>query len=108
MAKWIDIGPSSQFPPGKTCVKQQGADLVVCNLGDKLTALVNECPHAGLPLGDGELRGQVLTCPFHGYAFNVCTGVNIDFPKEERPATVLAIKHEGDRVLVNLEPTPAS
>jgi nitrite reductase (NADH) small subunit len=32
------------------------------------------CPHAGGPLGDGGLNGSALTCPYHGWAFDVRDG----------------------------------
>jgi nitrite reductase (NADH) small subunit len=32
------------------------------------------CPHAGGPLAQGMVRHQVVTCPWHGWQFNVCTG----------------------------------
>lgn len=32
------------------------------------------CPHAGGPLAQGMVRKQVVTCPWHGWQFHVCTG----------------------------------
>ena len=32
------------------------------------------CPHAGGPLADGTLRGDLLACPYHGWAFSLRTG----------------------------------
>ena len=32
------------------------------------------CPHAGGPLAQGMVRQQVVTCPWHGWQYNVCTG----------------------------------
>ena len=34
----------------------------------------NACPHAGDPLSEGFLDGCVVTCPSHGWAFDVRTG----------------------------------
>jgi len=34
------------------------------------------CPHAGGPLAHGMVRHQVVTCPWHGWQFNVCTGAH--------------------------------
>jgi nitrite reductase/ring-hydroxylating ferredoxin subunit len=39
-------------------------------------ATTNECPHKGGPLGEGYLEGEVVTCPWHGWKFNVCTGIS--------------------------------
>ena len=53
-------------------------------LGDKKIALFNidgafyaiddSCLHRGGPLGDGELEGCVVTCPWHGWKFDVRSG----------------------------------
>ncbi len=32
------------------------------------------CPHAGGPIGTGNLRGCIVTCPWHGWQFDVTTG----------------------------------
>lgn len=43
-------------------------------VGDEVLALDNVCPHEGGPIGLGELEGAVVTCPFHGWQFDVTTG----------------------------------
>ena len=37
-------------------------------------ATSNACPHAGAPLSGGTCRGELVTCPRHGWLFNVRTG----------------------------------
>lgn len=32
------------------------------------------CAHAGGPLGKGSLRKNIVTCPWHGWQFNIETG----------------------------------
>jgi len=104
MANWIDIGPASESAEaGKNCVSAEGKPLVVCHVKGQWHCVLNVCPHAGLPLGEGELRGTILTCPFHGYAYDVRTGVNIDFPQEEAPVRTFEVKVESDRVMINME-----
>jgi 3-phenylpropionate/trans-cinnamate dioxygenase ferredoxin subunit len=106
MANWIEIGPVSDFSESaKTCVTVADKPLVICHIDDQWFSVLNICPHAGLPLGDGELRGSILTCPFHGYTYNVRTGANIDFPTEEPPVSTFAIKVDSGQVFVDLEPS---
>ena len=45
-----------------------------------------------MPLGEGDLTGKVLTCPFHGYAYNIETGKNVDFPDTEQPVHTIPIR----------------
>ncbi|WP_417393358.1 Rieske (2Fe-2S) protein [Gimesia sp.] len=37
-------------------------------------AMDGVCPHAGGPLGEGALTGNIVTCPWHGWQFDVTTG----------------------------------
>ena len=43
-------------------------------------AVDNACPHRGGPLGEGELQGRVLTCPWHGWRWDVTTGASANTP----------------------------
>lgn len=40
----------------------------------ELFALDGICLHAGGPLGEGRLSGSILTCPWHGWQYDVRTG----------------------------------
>lgn len=68
----IDI---TELPPG-SCreVVAVGRVFAVYNVDGQFHALDGVCPHAGGPLGKGTLRGGVVTCPWHGWQFNVATG----------------------------------
>lgn len=108
MAKWVDIGSESNYPAGdKQCLDVQGIPVVMCNVKGKLLATINICPHAGLPLGEGDLAGKVLTCPFHGYTYNVETGVNIDMP-DDLPLTTFETRVVDGRVEVQVPIKEAS
>lgn len=90
--------------PGQhACLDVNGVDMVLCNVEGELFAVENECPHAGLPLGDGELTDCILTCPYHGYAYDVRSGKNIDFPDSETPARVFPIRIENGQVEIDTE-----
>ncbi len=51
-----------------------GTAIAVANADGCFHALANTCPHAGGPLGEGSLEGSSLTCPYHGWVFDVRTG----------------------------------
>ncbi len=38
------------------------------------TATAGRCPHAQGPLHEGEVDGTILTCPWHGWTFDLHTG----------------------------------
>ncbi|HAI10323.1 MAG TPA: hypothetical protein DCM28_01375 [Phycisphaerales bacterium] len=80
MANWhptVDENELSEDTPQAVTV--EGESIVLCKVKDQVTAFINSCPHAGLPLDSGDVTDGVLTCPFHGYTFNVCTGKNTTF-----------------------------
>ncbi len=72
---YVTVAQVDQIPPG-TCrtVEVEGIYLALCNVDGIFLAVDNTCPHAGGPLGEGALEGDVLECPWHGWRFNVRTG----------------------------------
>ncbi len=63
-------------------------------------ALDNRCPHQGGPLGDGQIEGTCLICPWHGYEYDPLTGR----PPGEYPdaATPYDVEERGDGLYVRL------
>ena len=110
MAEEIEICHKDELPDGeRKCVTAQGRPLAVFNVGGELRAIENICPHAGMPLAEGEIEGKVLTCPFHGFAFDIDTGKNVEFEDDE-PVTRFPVKvRDGDeKIVVELEALPAA
>ena len=57
-----------------------GKPVAVANVGGQFYAINNTCLHRGGPLGDGVLEGKVVTCPWHGWQYDVTTGKVIQNP----------------------------
>ena len=55
-------------------VNAAGRDLALFNVGGEVYCLDNTCLHRGGPLGEGYLEGEVVTCPWHNWQYNVRTG----------------------------------
>lgn len=86
MSRWIDIVPEGDLPDGThLCATAGEKSVVVLRAEGELHAVANVCPHAGMPIGHGDTHGRVIICPFHGYAYDVKTGRNIDYPHDEPP-----------------------
>lgn len=51
-----------------------GKTLAIANVEGKFHAIHNTCLHRGGPLGQGELEGNVVTCPWHGWQYDVTCG----------------------------------
>ena len=70
------LGPASRLPqPGKLeAMAVDGAQFVIANVDGRYHALDGLCEHAGAPLAEGELNGCRLTCPLHGWIYDVTDG----------------------------------
>ena len=58
----------------------EGKAVAVANVGGKIFAINNTCLHRGGPLGEGSMEGKVVTCPWHGWQFDVTTGKAVQNP----------------------------
>jgi nitrite reductase/ring-hydroxylating ferredoxin subunit len=70
-----------ELPPGT--VRElyiEGKAVAVANVAGKIYAVNNTCLHRGGPLGQGLLEGKVVTCPWHGWQFDVTTGKAMQNP----------------------------
>ncbi len=75
MGKSIEAGTVKQLPPGSMKEVKSGADdILVANVGGKIYAVNNRCPHMGGNLSKGELKGGIVTCPLHGSQIDVTSG----------------------------------
>jgi nitrite reductase/ring-hydroxylating ferredoxin subunit len=64
-------------PPGQVRLVMAGDRwYALANIDGTVHALDNNCPHMGGPLGRGVLEGIELTCPWHGWRWDVTSGRN--------------------------------
>src|SRR5207245_9567853 len=57
--------------------------------GDTACAMRETCSHAGGPLSEGELDGNLVQCPWHASRFDVCTG-----QVKGGPATISQVRYQ--------------
>jgi toluene monooxygenase system ferredoxin subunit len=81
------------------CVR--GKDVLLANIEGEVRAYENRCGHKGLPLGDGAIAGCVVTCPAHGWQYDLTTGHGVN-PESVRLARY-AVRIVGDDILVGFE-----
>lgn len=104
MPKWIDLANTDQLPrDSRLCTVIAGKPIVVLNVAGQTYAIANQCPHAGRPLEHGEVRGMTITCPYHGYTYNLKTGKNLDYPEYEPPVPTYPVRIEAGKVQVCME-----
>jgi nitrite reductase/ring-hydroxylating ferredoxin subunit/uncharacterized membrane protein len=57
-----------------------GVPVVLLKLGEHYYAIAATCSHAGGPLDEGELQGDIVQCPWHGSRFKMRDGKPVTGP----------------------------
>jgi nitrite reductase/ring-hydroxylating ferredoxin subunit len=103
MAKTIKVAQVSDLAPGSgITVDLEGERLALFNVQGTFYAIDDTCPHSGGPLGEGELDGAIVTCPWHGATFDVQTGA-VTGPPARTGVRSFRVRVEGNDVLVELD-----
>ncbi len=75
MAQATKMATTAEIPPGTgKVVEVGGKTLAVFNCDGTFYAIENTCLHRGGPLGEGSLSGTTVTCPWHGWEYDVRSG----------------------------------
>ena len=97
----IRVCPSSDVPAGEgRVVEAGGRTLALFNVDGAFYAIDNTCAHRGGPLGEGELDGTIVTCPWHGWRWDVKSGANANNPAVKM--TCFAVSVEAGDVFVEV------
>lgn len=99
MGNFVKVASRSDVPEGSaTLVEAGGKKIALFNAGGKFYAIGNECRHRGGPLAEGEFEGTVVTCPWHGWEYDITNGESLDDPNVK--VGCFAVKVEGDDILI--------
>lgn len=95
MLEWIKVAEAKEVAPacGKV-VTVLGETVVLFAVDGDVCAIDNTCPHQGGPLGEGVLDGDVVTCPWHGWRYNVRTGCPVLTP----PVKTFDVRRNGSSI----------
>ncbi|MGH2910211.1 MAG: Rieske (2Fe-2S) protein [Solirubrobacteraceae bacterium] len=113
----VVVCPANRLPPGTRMLVEHDRDQVaVFNVEGRLHAVRNRCPHHGGPLCHGRLGGtrpptdsiryewgmdgRVLTCPWHGWQFDLHSGQTLFDPDVRVP--VYRVEAEAGEIVVYL------
>ena len=78
----------------------EGKAIALANVGGSFYAINNTCLHRGGPLGQGAIEGKVVTCPWHGWQYDVTTGKTTMNPNAGVPCYATEVR--GDEVFVDV------
>ena len=100
MAEFVKAAKKSEIPVNTAkAVDVGGQKVAVFNAGGSFYATSNACAHRGGPLAEGDLDGTIVTCPWHGWSYDVTSGA-----ATHQSASVKSypVKIEGEDVLVEI------
>lgn len=125
------VGPVSELPPGATTVVYPDkikSGIGVFNVDGEFYALKNTCPHMGGPLCKGRVRGtstaelpedeqpeihwvrngEIVSCPWHHWEFEIKTGKTIFESKQKVRSYPVEIttQEEFERLKAGVETIP--
>lgn len=101
MAEKTKVANTDELEPGQGMVAEvDGKEIALFNIGGTFYALDNTCVHRGGPLGEGDLDGEVVTCPWHGWEYNVTTGACITNPSACVATFPVAV--EGNEITIEI------
>src|SRR5262245_12149282 len=77
----VRVAAAVDVPAGAgLVVEASGHALALFNVDGAYHAVDNLCPHRGGPLGEGDLDGALVSCPWHAWRWDVTTGANANNP----------------------------
>lgn len=101
MSEYKEAAKISDVPAGEgRVVEVDGTSIALFNMDGNFYAMDNTCLHRGGPLGEGSLEGTEVTCPWHGWTYDIKTG---QCASAGGGVKSYAVKCEGESVLVEIE-----
>src|SRR5262245_19686875 len=116
----VVIGRAAAFPdPGRKVIEVDGIEVGVFCRNGRFTAYENVCPHLGGPVCQGKIIARVeeliaddktsagmafskdrtnVACPWHGYEFDIATGVHQGNPRMRLTPVKVAVV-DGDLII---------
>lgn len=82
--EYLKLCAAKDVPPGQMRhFDVRGREVLVVNLNGQFFCLDARCTHAGAPLDEGTLEGDLLTCPWHYSSFRVTDGSVVNGPAQK-------------------------
>lgn len=101
MPEFKKIATVDEIPSGQGRIFEvNGNQIAVWNLNGNFYAFQNVCPHRGGPVGEGEIEGNTITCPWHGWRFDITSGINPFNPAAK--LSCYAVKVDNNEVHVSV------
>lgn len=86
---------------GITVLDLNGQSLLFCRHDHRVTCFQNACAHMGMPLDMGAVADGVITCPYHGFRYDLSSGECLTAPEVQ--LVPHAVRVVGSKVEVKLK-----
>ena len=100
MATTVTVSRNDIAPGSGKVVDAGGKPIAVFNVDGAYYAIDNTCVHRGGPLGEGLLDGSAVTCPWHGWAYDLKTGACQTV--ETAKVATYPVRVEGDQLAIEV------
>ena len=103
---WVEVCRAEDIEDGRAriAILPGGARVAVFRHQNQLSAIANACAHQNGPLGEGRILDCLVTCPWHGFQYDVTTGRS-PAPFTEKVPTY-SLRLDGPMVMVNTTAHP--
>jgi nitrite reductase (NADH) small subunit len=101
MGRLVKVGEVGDLSPGEgKVVDAGGKEVALFNVGGTLYAIGNSCAHRGGPLAEGKVNGTTVTCNWHGWTFDLPSGISPLNPVAKVPS--YRVDMQGKDIFVEL------
>jgi len=101
MENFVKAAMKSDVPEGSgKTVEVGGKKIALFLAGGVYYAVDDTCKHLGGPIGEGFLEGERVTCPWHGWDYDLKTGQCVTNPRAT--LQTYPVKVEGEEIFVSV------
>jgi nitrite reductase/ring-hydroxylating ferredoxin subunit/Fe-S cluster biogenesis protein NfuA len=99
--RWLAAGALTDIPQGGIrALALDGENIILSRVGVAITCFQDACAHLGYAISGGEVDGGLVTCPHHGFRYDLASGECLTAPEVQLRSH--AVRLIGDRVEVRL------
>jgi len=91
---------------GRTVESPTGRMVTLFRYEGQVYALDDTCTHEDAPIGEGEVCGSIITCPYHEWEFDFTTGACKTDP--DRPLAIFEVAEHDDYIWLGKPLTESS
>ncbi|RCJ23618.1 hypothetical protein A6S26_03070 [Nostoc sp. ATCC 43529] len=101
-SSWVKVATIEQVPElDVLAVQLAGTSLILYRQGITFKCYRNACAHLGNPLEEGKVENGIITCPYHGFEYNLETGKCLTVPDISLQS--YPVNTKDDKVFVKLQ-----